>query len=79
MDDKRLPDQEQAIIRVVVNGDVWEESEGATVSELIQGLGIQHPAIAVERNGQLVPRSDWEAVRLAEGDRLEVVSLVGGG
>ncbi|MHB1935356.1 MAG: sulfur carrier protein ThiS [Acidobacteriaceae bacterium] len=46
---------------------------------LIELLELKADRVAVERNGDIVPRSNWAQVRLAEGDKLEVVQFVGGG
>jgi sulfur carrier protein len=42
-------------------------------------MGMEGKRIAIERNGEIVPRSRYEATTLADGDRLEVVVAVGGG
>lgn len=51
----------------------------ATLQELLRELEMGTERVAVERNRVLVPRRQWEATRLAAGDRIEVVQLVGGG
>ena len=50
-----------------------------TVAGLVEHLGLAGRPVAVERNGELVPKADHPATALADGDRLEVVTLVGGG
>ena len=50
-----------------------------TVQKLVGELGIEGKRIAIERNGEIVPRSRHAEVVLADGDRLEVVVAVGGG
>ncbi|HET8947256.1 MAG TPA: sulfur carrier protein ThiS [Candidatus Polarisedimenticolia bacterium] len=62
-----------------MNGSVAEAPEGATLESLIGRLGLPTGRIAVERNGEVVPRGQYAGVVLAEGDVLEVVTLVGGG
>ena len=47
--------------------------------DYLAAQGLQLDRIAVERNGDIVPRSVWREVHLAEGDRLEIVHFVGGG
>ena len=49
------------------------------VTDLIQSLGLEGKRIAVERNGEIVPRSQFSNVSLADGDSLEIVVAVGGG
>jgi sulfur carrier protein len=58
---------------------VAEAPDGATLEVLIGRLGLPAGRIAVERNGDVVPRGHYAGVVLAEGDVLEVVTLVGGG
>ena len=62
-----------------VNGEAREVPAGTTVAELLRVLALESERVAVERNGRLVPRAQHAATALAEGDRLEVVTLVGGG
>ena len=50
-----------------------------TVAELVRALNLEGKRIAVERNGEIVPRSLYAATAVAAGDRLEVVAAVGGG
>lgn len=52
---------------------------GDALSALIEVLELKGDRIAVERNGEIVPRSEWPATALAAHDRLEVVHFVGGG
>jgi sulfur carrier protein len=65
-------------VKVRVNGEEREVPADATVAALIRALGLAE-RVAVERNGRLVPRGEHERTRLADGDRLEIVTLVGGG
>ncbi|NOY41821.1 MAG: sulfur carrier protein ThiS [Planctomycetes bacterium] len=64
---------------VQVNGEDRELVEGATIAQLLEQLELDPRTLAVERNLQLVPRAKHAEAILAEGDRLEVVTLVGGG
>ena len=64
---------------VTVNGDAREVAGDITVLELIGSLGIPTARIAVEVNREIVPKSMHDTHRLAEGDRLEIVTMVGGG
>lgn len=66
-------------MQITVNGESREISPGATVSELLQQLELDPRFLAVERNRELVPRSNHASCKLEEGDDLEVVTLVGGG
>jgi len=64
---------------VVVNGAAREVPEGTTVGALIRALELTSERVAVECNGRIVRGGEHERVVLVEGDRLEVVTLVGGG
>ena len=66
-------------ISIVVNGEVREAASGATVTELLQALGIQGGRVAIERNLQILPRVVWSETSVADGDRYEIVQFVGGG
>lgn len=66
-------------MRVLVNGEARELAPGCTVAELVELLGLAGKPVAVERNQALVPRGAQGATVLAEGDRVELVTLVGGG
>ncbi|MEX2172972.1 MAG: sulfur carrier protein ThiS [Pirellulaceae bacterium] len=66
-------------MNVVVNGQPQHVEPGATVADLLARLALPTRGVAVEVNLQIVPRARHAEHPLAEGDRLEVVSLVGGG
>lgn len=51
----------------------------ATVAELVRVLNLEGKRIAVEMNGEIVPKSRYAQTRVTAGDRLEVVAAVGGG
>ena len=62
-----------------MNGAARELPPGSTLADLVRALGLRPEQVAVERNERLVPRAAHASVELAEGDRLEIVTLVGGG
>jgi len=66
-------------MQITVNGQPHQAAEGCTVAQLIEQLGLQGKPVAVEVNLELVPRQRHAEHRLAPGDRLEIVTLVGGG
>lgn len=66
-------------MRIVVNGLEKEISDGASVAQLLEQMEQNPKYLAVERNKILIPRSQHAACLLAEGDQLEIVTLVGGG
>ncbi len=67
------------MLSIVVNGSARTCAAGATVSDLLRDLALEGKRIAVERNGEIVPRSRHGDTALAEGDRIELVRAVGGG
>jgi sulfur carrier protein len=67
------------MIQVTVNGDARRFDNPVLVSELIQRMALAGRKIAVERNGEIVPRSAHASTLVADGDRLEIVVAVGGG
>jgi thiamine biosynthesis protein ThiS len=69
-------------MQLVLNGQAREFPEltpGANLQDLVTSLGLKGDRVAIEHNGNIVPRADWPGASLAEGDRLEVVHFVGGG
>jgi thiamine biosynthesis protein ThiS len=64
---------------LTVNGEPRTVAEGLTLAQLVRELGLERNPIAVELNLQVVPRDRHGETPLAEGDRLEIVTLVGGG
>jgi thiamine biosynthesis protein ThiS len=66
-------------IEITANGEPRRVAAGTTLAELLSSLGLPPARVAVEHNGRIVPRDRLEEVALAPGDRLEVVTLVGGG
>lgn len=66
-------------IHIQVNGDARSMPAGTTVVALLAELAPAGRKVAVERNGEIVPKSAHGATVLADGDALEVVIAVGGG
>lgn len=54
-------------------------AEGMSLASFIARMGLEGKRIAVERNGEIVPRSRYAVTALADGDKLEIVGAVGGG
>jgi sulfur carrier protein len=67
------------MMQIIVNGQSRSVPERTTLAELLSQLEVESRHVAVEVNTELVPRATHTQHRLAEGDRLEVVTLVGGG
>lgn len=66
-------------IDVVINGETRTVIQGTTVAALIVELGLGDRRVAVERNREVVPRAEHGSTVLAAGDRVELVTFVGGG
>jgi sulfur carrier protein len=69
-------------MNLVLNGQKREFEQlapGANLQDLIAELGLKGDRVAIEHNGNIVPRAEWAEARLAAGDRLEIVHFVGGG
>ncbi len=62
-----------------VNGKDIELKRGMTLAEFLAEHNYRAELVAVERNGQIVPRTEFGAAVLTDGDELEIVSFVGGG
>lgn len=66
-------------MRVTVNGTARDIEPDTTLAQLVAGFNLQPKHVAVEVNCDLVPRRSYADTKLAEGDRVEIVTLVGGG
>jgi sulfur carrier protein len=69
-------------MQLVINGqqkDFPSLEANSTISQLLAHLGLKGDRVAIEHNGEIVPRSNWESVSLHSGDKLEIVHFVGGG
>jgi sulfur carrier protein len=66
-------------VQVTVNGEAADVDEGATVAILVAARAGGHRRVAVAVNGEVVPRSRWEATGLTPGDAVEVLAPTAGG
>ena len=67
-------------MKIIINGKAKQfDSENMTVSGLVATLNLTGKRLAIEKNGEIVPRSQFADVHLQEGDTLEIVGAVGGG
>ena len=66
-------------IELTINGDARQFPLGLTVASLLEQLGLQPKLVAVEVNREVVPREVHSRHELADGDQVEVLTLVGGG
>jgi len=67
------------VVTLQVNGEQLAFASNPRVADLVAQLALEGKKIAVERNGEIVPRSRFPDTWLADGDRLEIVVAVGGG
>lgn len=67
------------MISVTINGEPRAFDHALTCAELVSALQLAGKRVAMERNGEIVPRSQLGACVLQDGDRLEIVAAVGGG
>jgi sulfur carrier protein len=67
------------VIQVTVNGSARRFERAVNVRELLEELAMAGKKVAVERNGEIVPKGAHHQVLLENGDRLEIVVAVGGG
>ncbi|MFH1658925.1 MAG: sulfur carrier protein [Rhodocyclaceae bacterium] len=67
------------MLELKINGEARQFSDTLTVTGLIEQLGYTGKRIAVERNGEIVPKSQHATTALVSGDQLEIVVAVGGG
>lgn len=68
------------LIQLTINGNTrtFEETQ-FTVAQLVNRMGLEGKRIAIERNGEIVPRTSFAETPLVSGDKLEIVGAVGGG
>jgi thiamine biosynthesis protein ThiS len=74
-----MPETVSVDPRLSLNGAERAFREGSSVAELVAEVAPEARAIAVERNGAIVPRGRWHETRLIAGDRIEIVRFVQGG
>ena len=66
-------------MNIILNGNPAQVDKVSTIAELIAHLGYEGKRIAVEQNGDIVPKSTHGSALLSDGDHLEIVVAVGGG
>jgi len=66
-------------LAIRVNGEARRVTAGGSIAEMLRELGIDPRKVAVERNLEIVPRSELGEVEVADGDNFEIVHFVGGG
>ncbi len=67
-------------MKISINGNIKQfDSENMTISALVVTLNLIGKRLAIEKNGEIVPRSQFSEAKLQDGDKLEIVGAVGGG
>ncbi len=67
------------MIQLVINGQLHHFDATMSEAQLLESMTLMNKRIAIERNGQIVPRSKFGEQTLVDGDQLEIVIAVGGG
>lgn len=67
------------MVQLSINGQLQQFESPINVAQLVDQLSLQGKRIAIERNGEIVPRSRFSEEMLVNGDQIEVVVAVGGG
>ena len=68
------------LIELTINGNARSfDAADFTVAQLVSKMGLEGKRLAIERNGEIVPRGAFAETPLASGDKLEIVGAVGGG
>lgn len=66
-------------MRLLLNGEERDVADVVTIADLVDALGLDARKVAVERNLEIAPRSTYADTALADGDRIEIVTFIGGG
>lgn len=66
-------------MRIEVNGEARDFDQALSIAELIDTLGLKPELVAVQHNDAIVERDSLAAIELADGDRVELIRIVGGG
>ena len=67
-------------MKILINGNIKQfDGENMTISVLVVTLNLVGKRLAIEKNGEIVPRSQFDIINVVNGDKLEVVGAVGGG
>ncbi|MCA9400326.1 MAG: sulfur carrier protein ThiS [Candidatus Omnitrophica bacterium] len=66
-------------MKITINGKIHELDSSQHLSSVIKGCGAKPEHIIAELNGKIIKQDQWDAVSIADGDQLELVTFVGGG
>lgn len=73
------PSNSSNLISLQVNGEPRQCTPHTALPQLLESLGMNPRLVAVEYNGEILHRQFWQDTEIQEGDRLEIVTIVGGG
>ena len=66
-------------MKITLNGSIKETGNSDTVKALLEAIKLKPETVAVELNLAIVPKNEYDTRRLKEGDKIEIISFVGGG
>lgn len=66
-------------MQIILNGKPYALEKSVTIAELSEILKLEKTQVAIERNREIVPRSNYAEVILNENDQVEIVTFIGGG
>jgi sulfur carrier protein len=66
-------------MKIKINGEVQEIPDGLSVTAMLEHLGMGNKRVAIERNLDILPRTEWNATPVQANDSFEIVHFVGGG
>ena len=66
-------------MNIILNNELDEVQEGITIEELLNNRNIKSKFIAIEINKKIVPKSSYKKYKLCNGDKIEIITAVGGG
>jgi len=66
-------------MKLIINGEERSLENVSSLTSLLQQLGLKADRVAIELNREIAARTSWDSTQLKDGDRLEIVQLVGGG
>jgi sulfur carrier protein len=67
------------MMRLIINGEERQLPQEAALPDFLKDFGLDERKIAVAHNGTVLFREDWATITLRDGDRLEIVRMIGGG
>ncbi|WP_062093312.1 MULTISPECIES: sulfur carrier protein ThiS [unclassified Caulobacter] len=66
-------------MKLLLNGEERDVADVITIADLVSALGLNARKVAIERNLEIAPRSSYADTALVDGDRIEIVTFIGGG